>query len=147
MSATIEHEANNDRLLAHQKKRLKQLYYSARLFVLVVAVASTKVAPPFDTSALILLDRTSPFSVIPDVLLRWDTFHFSSIALKGYVYEHQFAFMPGIPLVMRLFGEAVWRMRTLAFGGAKEEIAIEDVLIGGSVAAAFLCDWTSDLYE
>ncbi|KAK0461400.1 glycosyltransferase family 76 protein [Desarmillaria tabescens] len=33
--------------------------------------------------------------------LRWDVFHFSHIAREGYVYEHEWAFFPGLPFVIR----------------------------------------------
>ncbi|KAG8968929.1 ER membrane glycoprotein subunit of the GPI transamidase complex-like protein [Tulasnella sp. 419] len=140
-----DHEVGHDRSSVHHKRRLKQFYYAARLFVLAITLLSAQISPPFDTSADILLQQNSWLSVLSNVLLRWDSFHFASIALKGYVYEHQFAFMPGTPLVMRLFGELVWRTRRLL--GASDGVVIEDVLMGGSMAAALMCDWTSDLYE
>lgn len=39
-------------------------------------------------------------------LLRWDIFHFAHIAEQGYVYEHEWAFLPGLPFVLKLFNNS-----------------------------------------
>ncbi|QRV91959.1 glycosyltransferase family 76 protein [Ceratobasidium sp. AG-Ba] len=35
--------------------------------------------------------------------LRWDALHFQAVALRGsYAFEHQYAFSPGVPIILRL---------------------------------------------
>lgn len=53
--------------------------------------------PQFDASAK-LVSRTFPATAA----LRWDAFHFLHIARNGYVYEHEWAFLPGVSFLMRL---------------------------------------------
>ncbi|CEL56840.1 hypothetical protein RSOLAG1IB_08118 [Rhizoctonia solani AG-1 IB] len=41
--------------------------------------------------------------LVPSAGLRWDTLHYLDVALSGtYTYEHQHAFSPGVPIVLRL---------------------------------------------
>ncbi|KAJ1303037.1 hypothetical protein OPQ81_011238 [Rhizoctonia solani] len=41
--------------------------------------------------------------LVPSPGLRWDALHYLDVALHGtYAYEHQYAFSPGIPIVLRL---------------------------------------------
>ncbi|NXA41445.1 PIGV mannosyltransferase, partial [Eudromia elegans] len=47
-------------------------------------------------------------------LSRWDAEHFLFVAERGYVYEHNFAFLPGFPLSVRAAAEvALWPLRRL----------------------------------
>lgn len=60
--------------------------------------------PLFDSSpeVISLIDGTPNNSLLTRIpLLRWDAFHFGHIALHGYVYEYEWAFLPGIPFLMR----------------------------------------------
>lgn len=70
----------------------------------------TNLFPLFDASPKV--DPNSSF------LLRWDSFHFQHIAQEGYVYEYEWAFFPGAPLVTRWVGmlPAYWRSPVLALG-------------------------------
>ncbi|KAI0063536.1 mannosyltransferase [Artomyces pyxidatus] len=63
------------------------LYFSARL-------------PLFDSAPRTLLPPPQ-FPSFTSALLRWDTFHFAAIAEHGYAYEHQWAFFPGTPFLVR----------------------------------------------
>ncbi|KAG8854196.1 ER membrane glycoprotein subunit of the GPI transamidase complex-like protein [Tulasnella sp. 330] len=100
--------------------------------------------------ALSRVDATNPGFTpfgLASALLRWDAFHFSSIALRGYKHEQQFAFLPGLPLISRLLGEVglyVARRMGLSDRGSVNE---SDVLIGGATAVFLLCDWTGDMYD
>lgn len=62
-------------------------------------IATLCITKPFDSSHLIISDKDSAG-------LRWDAIHFGSIAIDGYQYEQQLAFMPLVPLYLRLSGEA-----------------------------------------
>ncbi|KAJ7497142.1 glycosyltransferase family 76 protein [Mycena latifolia] len=59
---------------------------------LVVAglLLATQLLPPFDAAT-------------SHILLRWDALHFVHIARSGYVYEHEWAFLPGLPFLLGLF--------------------------------------------
>ena len=60
------------------------------LFLLLLSLA----LPLFDKSPLL-----TPH-LLPSPLLRWDLFHFLHIARSGYIYEHEWAFLPGAPAVI-----------------------------------------------
>ncbi|KAH7888421.1 glycosyltransferase family 76 protein [Phlebopus sp. FC_14] len=64
----------------------------------LIALATSSLAL-FDTSPkLVLYDGLSPWI---SSLLRWDAFHFVHVAQEGHVYEHEWAFFPGLALIMR----------------------------------------------
>jgi len=125
----------------HDKRLLQRAWFLSRTVIAVTLyILSWIIKTPFDTSPLL-----SHFTAPP--LLRWDVFHFSQIAVKGYVYEHDFAFFPGTPAVMRLaaeFGLGLGRLLELT---TRYDVNEKDVILGGSIAAFVFCDWTSDMYE
>jgi len=64
-----------------------------KLLVFVLVQLSAHLLPLFDASPVLV--TTSP-------LFRWDVFHFSHIAQHhSYVYEHEWAFFPAIPFIIR----------------------------------------------
>ncbi|KAG8790825.1 ER membrane glycoprotein subunit of the GPI transamidase complex-like protein [Ceratobasidium sp. 428] len=51
------------------------------------------------------LDSSSPrvAQLVDSAGLRWDALHYQAIALHGsYIFEHQYAFSPGVPIMLRL---------------------------------------------
>lgn len=83
--------------------RLLALSVAANLLTLVLTVLSSEF-PLFDASPHILLPPPPHFSLrhtLASVVLRWDAFHFAHIAKDGYVYEHEWAFLPGVTSVWR----------------------------------------------
>lgn len=83
--------------------RLLALSVAANLLTLVLTVLSSKF-PLFDASPHVLLPPPPHFSLrhtLASVVLRWDAFHFAHIAKDGYVYEHEWAFLPGVTRVWR----------------------------------------------
>lgn len=108
--------------------------------VLLVYLASH--LPSFDSSANTLLDASTPH--LTASLLRWDAFHFAHIAREGYVYEHEWAFLPGLPLVMHLFGRIISSIKSVK--GYQDTTGWEDVLFGGALAAV-ACHSTHTLYR
>lgn len=57
--------------------------------------------PAFDKSADDLLPSSDRWI---QGFLRWDALYFTQIAQNGYTREQEFAFMPGLPYLMRLLG-------------------------------------------
>jgi phosphatidylinositol glycan class V len=103
------------------------LKYHTLIYVLTAFLLyTTSYLPSFDTSAEILIPTGSRWRW-EGLIFRWDMFHFSHIAQRGYEYEYEFAFFPGVPLVLNLLGRVGrWlyvRMnidegRVVAFGGS-----------------------------
>jgi hypothetical protein len=56
----------------------------------------------FDTSHLIENHAGDAAQLVHSPSLRWDALHYLEVAMHGtYAYEHQYAFSPGVPLVLR----------------------------------------------
>jgi len=72
---------------------LRRLSAASSLVFGLVIVAACRL-PLFDESPLLVPDANSP-------LFRWDNFHFLHVARSGYVYEHEWAFLPAAPWVIR----------------------------------------------
>jgi hypothetical protein len=92
----------------------------------------------FDTSATILLQTSSVIDVTSPLqyFLRWDALYYVKLAMEGYRYEQELAFLPGWPLCMRAGGEVVRFIRNSkasSSGGA--ELDVFDVLVSGIVLA------------
>ena len=100
--------------------------------------------------------------------LRWDAFHFLNIARNArwavssmdskdlistlgiayeYQFEYEYAFMPGVPLVMKLGAHAwSWISELSLPGEAMAEIPVYYYLLSGAVIAV-VCDPTWPLYK
>ncbi|KAF9451270.1 glycosyltransferase family 76 protein [Macrolepiota fuliginosa MF-IS2] len=70
---------------------------ASRLVYLAVALVAHAVVRPFDASA----DSAN------SILIRWDVLHFKDIADNGYHWEHQYAFLPAAPILLRYFSPVV----------------------------------------
>ncbi|KAJ9102053.1 hypothetical protein QFC19_004981 [Naganishia cerealis] len=99
----------------------------------------TSMTQPFDTSAVILLQNSSVIDVKSPLqyFLRWDALYYVKIAMEGYRYEQELAFLPGWPLCMRTGGEVVRYIRRASSRGAME-LDVFDVLVSGIVLANVL---------
>lgn len=64
---------------------------ASRVFYLAIALAAHAIVHPFDASA----------NSVQNILTRWDVLHFKDIADNGYRWEHQYAFLPAIPFLLR----------------------------------------------
>jgi Gpi18-like mannosyltransferase len=89
-------------------------------WVLVVLMSNL---PLFDSSPAVLLPDSGKLVA---TLLRWDAFHFAHIARKGYEFEYQWAFFPGLPYLMRWIGR-------LLPGSSSSDLSWEATLAGGSM--------------
>lgn len=128
---------------AQHKSHLRKAWLAARLISFIIPFAVLIIATPFDASHII--SEPNPWS-LTSVLLRWDAFHYLTIAMEGkYRFEHQFAFFPGTPIILKLSGESI--LRSLNILGLKPFTKEQAYLAGGSIASLLLCNWTGDLYE
>ncbi|EAU91361.1 GPI mannosyltransferase 2 [Coprinopsis cinerea okayama7 len=66
------------------------------MIIAVLLDALSNLVPLFDKSPLLVTPNSSP-------LVRWDAIHFLAIANNGYQFEQQWAFLPGIALLVRAF--------------------------------------------
>ncbi|EKE40085.1 hypothetical protein ENUP19_0275G0020 [Entamoeba nuttalli] len=73
---------------------------TTRLAYYLWMVMSSSILPPYDLQTYLLSENVSPY-LAP--FASWDGVHFLSIAMHGYVHEHQHAFFPLYPLTIRLF--------------------------------------------
>ncbi|TRM69692.1 glycosyltransferase family 76 protein [Schizophyllum amplum] len=107
------------------RARLARYSYASRALLIFLTLLASYLLPPFDASAK--ADAfTAPWA---DALVRWDVFHFAQIARGGYVHEHQWAFFPGVP----------WLLRATA-------LSQREFLLGGTVLV-LLCDPTLVMYD
>lgn len=74
-----------------------------RFLTILIAFLSSYLSL-FDASpSLVSSDPDSPLlSRFASIAMRWDAFHYLTIAHRGYRYEHQYAFMPGLPILLRI---------------------------------------------
>ncbi|KAF8504005.1 GPI mannosyltransferase 2 [Gautieria morchelliformis] len=115
------------------------------LRVLTVTIALlASYLPAFDSSADILLADESPS--FPkrwvSTSLRWDAFHFIHIAQEGYQFDYEWAFLPGIPVVLRASG---WIMNL--FTGYVGRTRISSMLLGHFLISSVMsCETVRTLY-
>ena len=114
------------RLKAKHVRELRILSLASWLLsALLIYLASF--LPLFDSSPFLLVDKSSWTSP----LLRWDAFHFGSVAQAGYVYEYQWAFFPGAPFVMRSIATL------LGAAGLADHTSWSTLLGAGALACCF----------
>lgn len=65
----------------------------SRLLSFAVLVVGSHLLPLFDASPRLVRP--------PAWLMRWDSFYFDAIAINGYTYEQQWAFLPATPFLIR----------------------------------------------
>ncbi|KIJ68918.1 glycosyltransferase family 76 protein [Hydnomerulius pinastri MD-312] len=120
-------------------RSLTVLSFLSRLLTGTLITLSTSLLKLFDSSPQLLLnDEVPPWT---SSLLRWDAFHFVHIAKEGPFYEHEWAFFPALPFVMR------WSGSLLSYIGiGLNSPDWSALLLGGAVAAA-LFDSTRVLYH
>lgn len=112
---------------------LLALTIASRAISFLLLIISSSYLPLFDSSP-----ETSSLSRWFQPLLRWDAFHFMQMADKGYTYEHNWAFFPAIPCLMRNVGQAL----RFIFKSKKA-----DSLLQGGALVALACDTSRTLYH
>ncbi|KAM5530581.1 hypothetical protein V8D89_015740 [Ganoderma adspersum] len=134
------------------RRLLLVLSYTASLLTLVLTVASTRL-PLFDSSPKVLLPSwTEPTGflrslrrTLASAVLRWDTFHFAHIAKEGYVYEHEWAFFPAAPSLMRSLGGMLRSLWTPTVDSSQLEVG--DILVGGVLGSMLSVHSVLVLYD
>lgn len=110
---------------------LALLALAARVFTSALLLAFSLLLPAFDSSAEPLL-AANPGSDWLEPFLRWDTLYFVSIATRGYVYEQELAFSPGLPGIMHVAGKAIlW----IEGAGTSAQATVRETMIGGILAS------------
>ncbi|KXH57516.1 mannosyltransferase [Colletotrichum salicis] len=84
-----------------------------KALLLAIALGSA-VAPSYDTSTTLMLQRNESNISLVTRLTRWDALYFTQSARRGYVYEQEWAFNAGLPIVV---SGLVWLARLLGFEG------------------------------
>ncbi|PCH43477.1 glycosyltransferase family 76 protein [Wolfiporia cocos MD-104 SS10] len=113
------------------------------LSALLVYISS--LLPLFDSSPRVVLnEHQSWITLAARPLLRWDSFHFAHIARSGHMYEYEWAFLPGPPLLMRGVARLLQILDQRRPFPA-QAASWEYVLLGGTLAACF-CGTASTLY-
>ncbi|KAJ3302621.1 hypothetical protein HDV03_004806 [Kappamyces sp. JEL0829] len=114
-------------MLANEQKILAWAAGS-RMATLAFALLAGWLADDYDTS-------TQTDSAWWRPLIRWDAVYFLDIAENGYKYEQQFAFFPGLPLLMRLLAAL---LDPLSYLSTRTSIVLAGILISNLcfVAAA-----------
>ena len=85
-------------LREEHRKQLLILASVCQALILVLLSLCSRL-PPFDSSPWTLLDNSTA-SWATSSLLRWDVFHLGLVADER-IYEHQWAFFPGVPNFMK----------------------------------------------
>ena len=74
-----------------------------RLLVVSLVVIASSFGDDYDTSSELYGNCSkTPVNKALFSFLRWDAVHFVEIAKHGYQYEHQFAFFPGFPSILKM---------------------------------------------
>ncbi|XP_073142447.1 uncharacterized protein [Henckelia pumila] len=105
-------------------RRLLWYALASRFLLLTLVILWRSLLSPYDTSSslnppCLSANSSSPFPNPPSVLLPrvgsaiensmvWDSVHFIRIAECGYEYEHSYAFLPLLPICIRLLSKAVF---------------------------------------
>ena len=89
--------------LSSETRLISQTAIGARLIACSCLWLFPRFLPAFDTSADAIIGKGSHL----EGFVRWDTLHMILIALTGYTFEQQYAFLPGLPLLMRYSGHII----------------------------------------
>lgn len=117
-----------------------------KIFIVLAAVLSDYSAEDYDTSSQLLLVGNPHWvprflAVSMQSFVRWDAVHFLTIAHNnGYSFEQQFAFFPGLPILMRAVASTLLKPLELLQVDEISLLALSGVLISNisSVLAAWV---------
>ncbi|TDL24179.1 glycosyltransferase family 76 protein [Rickenella mellea] len=134
-------------LIQKHKTILRNVSLTLRLLIAVTLYFTTYL-PQFDSSPEIIL-RSEPWrpviSTWASTLLRWDAFHFLHIAKEGYVYEYEWAFLPGAPYISNLLSLPI-DLLDMMLGKPHKPFRLEELLVMGALAS-LSCDGVFLIYR
>jgi Mannosyltransferase (PIG-V) len=139
----------------HGLRRLLVLFCIWK-FVLFSIVASAP-GPGYDTSSTLLADIASPATSTAKVqecptdfhrvlnFVRWDAIYFSQIAQRGYLFEQEWAFGAGFPILVGLLqrGMSDPTESSILFNAAQADSAIDYLTI---LPPQLLSEWPCQLF-
>ncbi|KAI0740196.1 GPI mannosyltransferase 2 [Earliella scabrosa] len=140
---------------SHNRRVLLALSCTATALTLVLTVIAAHF-PLFDASPHVLLPPLAPDAdfflhlrhTLASAVLRWDAFHFAHVATDGYVYEHEWAFFPGLPHTMSRAGRVIGYIFDLIPSvGPSSSASLENVLLGGFIATTLTSCSVLTLYD
>jgi GPI mannosyltransferase 2 len=124
-----------------QHLRSLRIFSVASLCLTLLLAYTASELPLFDSSPRLLLSpEKSMLEKAAFPLLRWDAFHFAHISQDGYFYEHEWAFFPMLPMIMKPTG------RLLRLIVEDHDLTIAHLLLGGGLAS-LMCGTTTKLYD
>ncbi|KAI0082022.1 mannosyltransferase [Panus rudis PR-1116 ss-1] len=137
----------DEKLVATRRAHVRQLQYASILtwlFGAALLLAASHL-PLFDSSPKVLLDvqERNLYWYTTYSLLRWDVFHYGHIAKEGYVYDYEWAFLPGLPIAMRTGARVIsW----LGISTSEDVLSWGNLLTGG-LLLSLCCGTTTTLYD
>ncbi|OHW97780.1 GPI mannosyltransferase 2 [Colletotrichum incanum] len=84
---------------SHPRQTLITAFVAWKALLLAIALGSA-VAPSYDTSTTLMLQRNESDISIVTRLTRWDALYFTQSARRGYVFEQEWAFNAGLPAIV-----------------------------------------------
>ncbi|GKT77535.1 GPI mannosyltransferase 2 [Colletotrichum tofieldiae] len=84
---------------SHPRQTLITAFVAWKALLLAIALGSA-VAPSYDTSTTLMLQRNESDVSIVTRLTRWDALYFTQSARRGYVFEQEWAFNAGLPVIV-----------------------------------------------
>lgn len=95
-------------MLRQNEAAVLKFSFAARSLTVAVQLLTCAIVPSWDDSGetAIAATRHSRLDWLARPFLQWDSIHFLGIAQHGYRLEQHFAFSPGVPWLLRLFGHA-----------------------------------------
>ncbi|KAF8342835.1 GPI mannosyltransferase 2 [Cantharellus anzutake] len=126
-----------------QHRRVIFLCNIVSKLIVTSVVLFSSFSTSFDSSHNLIVAGDSLVARWSRSMLRWDAFHFAHIAQNGYVFEYEYAFFPGVPLVMRAVTEIA---RIAGLVSWTKQPSVEQLLYSGALSTLFI-DSSPVLYE
>lgn len=94
-------------MLSHNALRqplqtLTAVFAAWKVFLLAIVLGSA-IGPTYDTSSSLVLSARGDNQSAPSPVARltsWDAIYFTQVARRGYMFEQEWAFGSGLPLVI-----------------------------------------------